>query len=153
MGLLYRGKRERPLSRAERRQLVVLAVATVVGLVATLVGLLVGPIGGNRLSPVLMQGGTLVVVAAGFFSMRRLVSARRRWFQVAVVATLALLCWSPSSAPSATGRGDLLARRPRPEAGEGNRTGVTSLEGASRYSVQPGWTDGAGQGPLRTDRC
>jgi hypothetical protein len=92
VGLLYRGKRERLLSRAERRQLVVLAVATVVGLVATLVGLLVvGPIGGNRLSPVLMQGGTLVVVAAGFFSMRRLVSARRRWFQVAVVATLALL--------------------------------------------------------------
>lgn len=67
-------------------------VATVVGLVATLVGLLVvGPIGRNRLNPVLMQGGTLVVVAAGFFSMRRLVSARRRWFQVAVVATLALL--------------------------------------------------------------
>jgi hypothetical protein len=92
VGPLYRGKRERPLSRAERRQLVVLAVATVVGLAATLVGLLVvGPIGGNRLSPVLMQGGTLVVVAAGFFSMRRLVSARRRWFQAAVVATLALL--------------------------------------------------------------
>jgi hypothetical protein len=92
VGLLYKGKRERPLSGTERRQLVLMAVATVLGVVAMLVGLLVvGPIGRNRFSPVLMQGGTLVVVSAGLLSMRHLHSARRRRFNAAVVAVLALL--------------------------------------------------------------
>ena len=91
MGFLYGGKHERPLSRAERRQLAVLAVATVVGLVAALVGVVVLMPSRDPLSPVLVLGGSVVVSAAGFLSMRRLVSVRRQRIQAAMIAVLALL--------------------------------------------------------------
>jgi predicted anti-sigma-YlaC factor YlaD len=92
VGLLYRGKRERPLARAERRQLLALAVATVVGMVAWLVGVMVlTPTGRNPLSPVLMQSATPLIIAVGLFSMRHRVSAKRRRFNAALVPVLALL--------------------------------------------------------------
>jgi LPS O-antigen subunit length determinant protein (WzzB/FepE family) len=40
VSFLYRGRRERPLTRVERRQLLVLAVAKLVGLVVAIVGVI-----------------------------------------------------------------------------------------------------------------
>jgi lysylphosphatidylglycerol synthetase-like protein (DUF2156 family) len=92
VGRPYRGKRERPLSRTERRQLVALAVGTLVGLAGVLIGvMMLAPAGHNRLSPVLVQTGTLVVLAAGLLSMRHAYSVRQRRFHAAVIAALAVL--------------------------------------------------------------
>jgi hypothetical protein len=92
VGLLYRGKRERPLSRAERLQLVLLTAATVIGLVVTVAALiLLGPFDGNRLGLVVWQGGILFVIAAGFFLTRHQLSGWRRQFQAATIVVLALL--------------------------------------------------------------
>ena len=84
MGFLYRGRRERPLTRVERRQLTVLAVATLVGVI-----LLVSR--DDRLGPLLMLTGTLIVSAAGFLSMRRLLPLQRRRFHAAMIGVIALL--------------------------------------------------------------
>ena len=90
MGQLHRGKRARPLSRTERRQLVVLAVGTLIGLAGVLIGvMMLAPADHNRLSPVLVQTGTLVVLGAGFLSMRHRSSVRQRRFYAAVIAVLA----------------------------------------------------------------
>lgn len=90
-GFLYRGRRERPLTRVERRQLTVLALATLVGLVVAIVGVVLLVPRGDRLGPLLMLTGTLIVSAAGFLSMRRLLPLRRRRFHAAMIAVIALL--------------------------------------------------------------
>ena len=46
---------------------------------------------GDQLGPLLMLTGTLIVSAAGFLSMRRLLPLRRRRFHAAIIAVLALL--------------------------------------------------------------
>jgi hypothetical protein len=56
VGLRYKGKPERPLSPAERRRLVLLAVVTVLGLVAWLAGAMIGlPRGQDPLGRVLLH--------------------------------------------------------------------------------------------------
>jgi hypothetical protein len=90
-GFLYRGRRERPLTRVERRQFTVLAVATLVGLVVAIVGVILLVPGDDRLGPLLMLTGTLVVSAAGLLSMRRLLPLHRRRFHAAAIAMIALL--------------------------------------------------------------
>jgi hypothetical protein len=92
VGRLHRGKRARPLSRTERWQLAVLAVGTLIGLAGVLIGvIMLAPGDHHRLSPVLVQTGTLVVLAAGVLSMRHGSSIWRRRFYVAVIAVLAVL--------------------------------------------------------------
>jgi hypothetical protein len=92
VGVLYRGKHGRPLSRAERLQLLLLTAAIVVGLVVTVVALLfLGPIGNNRLGSVVWQGGILFTVSAGFFLTRHQLSGWRRQFEAAAIVVLALL--------------------------------------------------------------
>jgi Zinc-binding dehydrogenase len=91
VGFLYRGRRERPLTRIERRQLTVLAVATLVGLVVAIVGVVLLVPRGDRLGSLLVLTGTLIVSAAGFLSMRRLLPLRRRRFHAAMIAVIALL--------------------------------------------------------------
>lgn len=76
MGFLYGGRRERPLTRVERRQLTVLAMATLVGLVVAIVGVILLVSRDDRLGPLLMLTGTLIVSASGFLSMRRLLRCR-----------------------------------------------------------------------------
>jgi hypothetical protein len=91
VGFLYRGRRERPLTRAERRQLTVLAVATLAGLVVAVVGAVLLVPRNDRLGPLLMLTGTVIVSAAGFLSMRRLLPLRQRRFHAAMIAVIALL--------------------------------------------------------------
>lgn len=91
MGFLYRGRRERPLTRVERRQLTVLAMATLVGLVVAIVGVILLVSRDDRLGPLLMLTGTLIVSASGFLSMRRLLPLQGRRFHAAMIAVIALL--------------------------------------------------------------
>jgi hypothetical protein len=91
VGFLYRGRRERSLTRIERRQLTVLAVATLVGLVVAIAGVVLLVRRGDQLGPLLMLTGTLIVSAAGFLSMRRLLPLQRRRFHAAMIAVIALL--------------------------------------------------------------
>ena len=90
-GFLYRGRRERPLTRVERRQLTVLAVATLAGLVVVIVGVILLVPGDDRLGPLLMLTGTLIVSAAGFLSRRHLLPLQRRRFHAAAIGVIALL--------------------------------------------------------------
>ena len=78
------------MTRVERRQLTVLAVATLVGLVVAIVGVIFLVRGDDRLGPLLMPTGTLIVSAAGFLSMRRLLPLQRRRFHAAMIAVIAL---------------------------------------------------------------
>ena len=66
MGFLHRGRRERPLTRAERRQLTVPAVATLAGLVIAVAGAVLLVPRNDPLGPLLMLTGTVIVSAAGF---------------------------------------------------------------------------------------
>ena len=91
MGFLYRGRRERPLTGVERRQLTALAVATLAGLTVAIVGVILLVSRNDRLGPLLMLTGTLIVSAAGFLSMRRLLPLGQRRFHVAMIAVIALL--------------------------------------------------------------
>ena len=92
MSLLYKGKRERPLTWTERWQLVLLTVVMVVAIVATLLGLrALGPGGQSRLSSIMGHGAILVVIAIGYFSLRHQRSIRQRRFHAALVVMLALL--------------------------------------------------------------
>ena len=92
MGLLYKGKRERPLTLTERWQLVLLIAVMVVAVTATLLGLrALGPGGRSPLSSVVGHGAILVVLGIGYFSMRHQRSMRQRRFHAAVVVALALL--------------------------------------------------------------
>jgi hypothetical protein len=92
VGLLYKGKRERPLTWSERCRLVVLIAVMVVAVTATLLGLRVlGPAGRSPLSSVLGHGAMLVVIAIGYVSMRHQRSSRQRRLHAALVVALALL--------------------------------------------------------------
>jgi hypothetical protein len=53
--------------------------------------MMLAPADHHRLSPVLVQTGTLVVLAAGVLSMRHRSSVRQRRFYAAVIAVLAVL--------------------------------------------------------------
>jgi hypothetical protein len=79
------------LTRAERRQLAVLAVATLAGLVVAVLGAILLVPRHDRLGPLLMLTGTVIVSAAGFLSMRRLLPLRQRRFHAAMIAVIALL--------------------------------------------------------------
>jgi hypothetical protein len=79
------------LTRVERRQLTVLAVATLAGLVLVIIGVILLVPGDDRLGPLLMLTGTLIVSAAGFLSMRRLLPLQRRRFHAAAIGVIALL--------------------------------------------------------------
>jgi hypothetical protein len=70
---LYRGKRERPLSQVERRDLTIQIVMGTLGLLVTLAGLvvLVRAEGKPNVGPVLSGAGALLVLGGGYIGLRQ----------------------------------------------------------------------------------
>jgi membrane associated rhomboid family serine protease len=73
VGLLYRGKRERPLSRVERRDLIIQLSLATVGLLVMVTGLVVLAPAERppSLGPALSSTGALIGLVGGYVGLRR----------------------------------------------------------------------------------